>query len=710
MPTPGYLRTRLCRLLATFAVLLAAAPSAALPVESELRLDWVWSVGGDWVGAAGLELIDLDGDGQDEILASANSSQAGGYWYELRREGDGLVQTWSSLPREDGLIDLAVVHDGAELRVVAVGASTITVYDARTKSQLALFPTLSANNQAAAVGDVDDDGTLDAVVCADTDLYVYELLTGSARVKPGFGCRDLAIGQTDGDPQREIAVAARSGGGFVLDGSTLEIDWADVRGFGEHLCLGDLDGDGHDELVAQGDTLSGLRAQDPESGALLWESGEGRVSALLAAELDGQPGEELLWSDQNGWDGLHVAAGMTGLELHSIALAGWGPVAIAVGDTDGDGVREVAWGTGGESRLFVAPHTADAFELRTEDWSGPFHGVAAGDFSGTGSREIATASEGSDWYYGGGVALVLAADTGRLLRSAPQEAPTLFGRTVWDFAAAQLDTDAALELCLAGGTTLACFDGATFAQQWRLQLQNDVAALRFGELDGDASPELLVGSWGAFVHAFEGDSGWLKWRTPDLGLSGLFFDRLRVADLAGDSQPEVLAGTTRSDAGRLATFSAATGALVAGPWELSLSALETLPANGPAPSVLLGHYDGTIATVDPFTGTGGSAITTLPDAVLAFGFADFDRDGTLDIAVRLEDRFAIVDGETGLTLYTSPYLGHSYDDAESFLVGDLDSDPALEVLVATEFGLAMFEAPLLTLFADGFESGDTTHW
>jgi hypothetical protein len=32
------------------------------------------------------------------------------------------------------------------------------------------------------------------------------------------------------------------------------------------------------------------------------------------------------------------------------------------------------------------------------------------------------------------------------------------------------------------------------------------------------------------------------------------------------------------------------------------------------------------------------------------------------------------------------------------------------VLVATEFGLAMFEAPLLTLFADGFESGDTTHW
>ncbi len=698
---------RLC--LASLIVLLGAARTEALGDGTYFGLGWSWSVGGDWIGRDGFDLVDLDGDGRDEIIASATSSATGGYWYELHREGDTLVQTWSSLPLEDGLIALAVAYEGADLRAVVVGASSITVYDARTKRELAVFPTISSYNQVAAIGDVDDDGILDAVVCAITDLYIYELLTGTVQVEPGFDCSALAIGQTDGDPQREIAVADAYGG-FVLDGSTLEIEWQDARGFGDHVCFGDLDGDGSDELISQAGGPFGLRAQDPQTGALLWESEEGRASALETADLDGTPGEELLWSDENGWDGLHISSGMTGVELHNIGLTTYGPVAIAVGDTDGNGVQEVAWGTAVESRIFLAAPTAETFEIRTEDWGQPFHGLAVGDFSGTGIREIATATESSDGSYGGGVALVLAIDTGRLKRSAPQEGATLFGRTVWNFAAAQLDSDAELEMCLAGGKTVACFDGASFLEEWRLQLQNDVATVRFGEVDGDFAPELLVGTWGAYVYAFEGETGWLKWRTPELGFSGLAFDRLRIADVEGDLLPEVIACETRQDAGRLATFSAATGLTAAGPWELSSSSLETRPASGPSPTTFLGHYDGTVAPVDPFTGTEGAAIATFTEAVRALGFADFDRDGTLDIAALLEHHFEVQDGETGATLYVSPYLGHLVGAAESFLVGDLDGDSGPEVLVATEFGLALFETSLFALFADGFETGDTYNW
>ena len=53
-------------------------------------------------------------------------------------------------------------------------------------------------------------------------------------------------------------------------------------------------------------------------------------------------------------------------------------------------------------------------------------------------------------------------------------------------ASGQMDTDLQLEICVAGVTTLGCFDGADFAEQWFVEMNGTPFALRSGELDGDS--------------------------------------------------------------------------------------------------------------------------------------------------------------------------------------------------------------------------------
>ena len=237
--------------------------------DTQFHLRWAWSVAGSGIGYKGLEVVDLDSDGRAEILVAADPWESGGYWYILERQGDSLVQVFSSLPRADGVMGVATGVDTGGVRIVVAGTSSLSVYDGATRRDLASFPGPSNAQETLAVGDVDADGVLDAVVCDAANLYVYELLLGTVRTKFGFGCVDIAIGQTDRDPQLEIAIAGNAAGGFILDGLSLLVR----LGRRARLRLPSLPR----RLRCRRPRRSrlrnpgGVRVQDPASGALLWE-------------------------------------------------------------------------------------------------------------------------------------------------------------------------------------------------------------------------------------------------------------------------------------------------------------------------------------------------------------------------------------------------------------------------------------------------------
>lgn len=700
------------RALAVLAVLWCSLPAAPLTAQplTNFHLQWVWTVGGSGIGGGGLEIVDLFGDGNAEILATSSASSEGGYWYTLQHDGSELQQTYSSLPREDGLVGVAAANEAGVPRIVVAGRRTVSLYDGASKRELATFPTISNLNLAVAAGDLDGNGILDAVVCDDSNLYIYELLTGSVRIRYGFGCRDIAVGQTDGDPQLELALAGNPSGGFVLDGSSLDVEWADLRGFGENVDLADFDGDGRDEVAAAPTYTSGLRVLDPETGMQLWETQAVSVDALAGANLDAEPGAELVWIDQ-GSGSVHVLDGATAQELRQIQNPTDGATRIALGDTDQDGILDIAWGsaamTGDGMHLFVARGDSLAVTARSLDWGGHCGAAAVGDFLGDGSRELAGASRSSD-YFGGGIGFVLDLSSGRLRRSAPQDFPGGGWTQVQGFTAAQLDGDAQLEYCLIGGESLGCFDGASFAEQWRLQLPRIPRVVIARELDGEGAEEVLVATDGRYIHAFEGESGGQKWRSPELDVVYPGFDRIATLDLGG-TYPAVVAGSAWGDAG-LTTYAADSGAVSAGPWDTSLRSFAPSPDLGPPQSLVLGREDGAVLLFEPLSGTEGAVLATFPETVEDFAFADFDRDGTLDVAALLPQRLEIQDGETGQTMWTSPYLGALNDIKGPLLVGDLDGDSVPELLIGTYYGFALFEGPLFSVFTDGFESGDTSNW
>ncbi len=693
---------------------LGAGTSSALATgsDTDFHLVWTWSVGGDAVGFKGLEMVDLDADGRAEILVAANLEQPDGHWYVLEHREGALEQIYSSLPRADGIAGVASGSEAGLVRIVVAGRTSLSVYDGPTRRELASFPTVSQDNVALAVGDVDNDGILDAVLCDANDLYVYELLFGTVRTKFGFGCGQVALGQTDTDPQLEIALAGNPSGGFVLDGASLNVDWADVRGFGFRVCLGDFDADGRDE-VASIVSFSRIRVQDPESGDLLWEYSPGSVGVLAAANLDGEPGSELLYAETY-WSTIHVLDGATETELETIESPEGYVSKIVAGDTDADGVLNLLWSTGiysaASEHLYLARSDSGEIEARTEDWSGPFSGLEVGDFEGTGALEVATATSLGHAGSYGGAPLVLSFADGRLKRFPPQDWNTSSTSEILGVDSAQLDADAPLELCLFSHSGVGCFDGLDFSEQWWVSQSGRRHAMAIGELDGGGVPEVLVGDQDALVFAFEGDSGWLKWRTPPSTPSYPGIYGLRLLDVLGDSRQEVLASSNLGPNSRIWGFDAFSGLVAAGPWTTDVQSMNPSYPTAGTPELLVGRSTGEIVPFDPMTGIAGPAIATFPGPVEAFGFADFDRDGAVDVAALLGDHFEVQDGESGLTLYVGPHLGSNGIPPESFLVGDFDGNTVPEILVATAAGVALFKAPVFLVFTDGFESGDTSNW
>ena len=143
---------------------------------------------GNDIGAAGLEMVDLDGDGKSEYSRDHRSSAD-----EWRPVLDGAA---GQRPRSD--LQHPIVRGRRAFGRRGTGRWSISRrrhrnqfhprFDGRTRLELANFPTwnpLPGPQQHAP--DLDGDGTLDLALCDQANLYVFELLTGTSRVKYGFG-------------------------------------------------------------------------------------------------------------------------------------------------------------------------------------------------------------------------------------------------------------------------------------------------------------------------------------------------------------------------------------------------------------------------------------------------------------------------------------------------------------------------------------------
>lgn len=323
-------------------------------------------------------ISDLDGDGRRDFLFH-NAVRA---WVESSSESGVVLRTYEPTPSGPAaILNVAPVADmdgdGAEDIALTLGRglfrpTIVRVLSGRTGTSLLAFGTpageLSTATRAESAGDINGDGTTDLIV----EFYVAPMTHRFVRIHSG------------------------------LDGAAIRTYparwWFQVRAFG------DLDGDGHDDLLVAG--VNSLRIHSGADDSILRDCaappGEFAMGfwAAVGCDHDGDGhGDPVVMSGNYSSGSLRwrIFSSATAQLLHSITpLDPWGNApswfeyVFCCGDADGDGVADYA--TRLPDGFWALCSTSTS---QTIGYLGAFPGAVdeLGDVNGDGRIDIGSASD-----------------------------------------------------------------------------------------------------------------------------------------------------------------------------------------------------------------------------------------------------------------------------------------------------------------------------
>jgi hypothetical protein len=203
----------------------------------------------------------------------------------------------------------------------------------------------------------------------------------------GNGATDLVL-QNDGSGD---LMAMLFSAGNVTDGGLIDIEPGAGSDLWRVVGIGDLDGDGRDDLVrrsVEGVQIVFMSGIDP-AASLQLGAGANETEIASIGDLDGDGVDELVWVDEAKraltlWDLQGDAVDVTPL-----AELGDGWRAIGAGDLDGDGAAELFahHDTGSlEAWRFDGPAILETLPLPAATGATP---LAVGDYDGDGNADLA---------------------------------------------------------------------------------------------------------------------------------------------------------------------------------------------------------------------------------------------------------------------------------------------------------------------------------
>ena len=713
------------------------APTLAPRISGvEISLEWNRGFPGLKMGENGLIVVDLDGDGIDEIVVAASDDvtyhHRNSYWYVLKWDGGDYSHHFTSIPskQEIGRIAVGQVDGDASLEIVLVEDHHVMAYDGATFEVEMAHPVLIAAPRGMDLGDVDDDGVVEAVMCNSGLYKIMDLGDGTLQTEEDRGCSDLAVGEVDGSPGLDVVISDGLNPGFVLDPVTGQIVWEHAPGFGWHIALDDVDGDTLDEIVFGG--YAGVQAWNGDTRDLLWWASVGTQGAdsLAVSDIGGDELPEVIFNDVDREE-VVVLTGSDGVEQWSVANPRESSSRMGAGDPDHDGVVEIFLGAGvrdsGPDRLYAIDTTSHDIEWTGLDMGGPFYALEHGDFDADGRPELIFSSSALDDGTGRSRYFVHDAVTKELEVQGPVPDPGIRGG-IWKIRAADVSGDDAMELFIPVDSnwngSLTCRDGRTHSLNGTTPLPGGsyIASMEITDLDHDGDLELVAATEARagigeeeYVYVFDATTGVVEWRSPDIVTyfqSRPSLKLLRTLNIDEDANDEILVAERR---GELLGLDGSSGEvdLQTSP-SVEVTAFEVAQVDGfIGDQIVIGTYSGYIETVDQTSGFTTRLFGPFPDSIDGLAITTIDDDEVPDFVLSSDNRVYVVDGRTTNVVWVSDHLGAEVGRYDSLVVADVDWDGKLEIWVSGGAASSLiFEItqPWSFLHADGFEWGNTDLW
>jgi hypothetical protein len=469
---------------------------------------------------------------------------------------------------------------------------------------------------------------------------------------PGSG--PVAMGDFNGDGLPDLAVGGPSSlsiyladgaGGFQLASTS------PVPGFVESIAVGDFNGDGRLDVALAWPNPFFL----PDAGEVLvfLGNGAGGLSAPIHLAAGFHP-SSLVAADFNGDGHLDLAYANYDTALVSVRLGdgagsfgppitmtmdptGSRPYRLSVGDIDGDGLPDLAvvlWD--GEVAFFLATGGGHfRFGSRFSLDRTPASGLALADFNGDGRLDALVS------IYGG------AGSTGPVI---------LFGHGNGDFdppiptggaaadnnmGVADLNGDGKLDVVTSAGVVYLGDGLGGFLKVGSVPGSGPVA---IGDFDGDGKPDVVVGA------VFTSGAGIGQFAASPTYPTGGYPSNIFAADLNGDGKRDlVVVFSNTGVTALLGDGAGGFGAPIATPLPpgFTVAAVGDFNEDSHPDLLAVGFDTEGVVIVLPGDGTGhfGPALRTpLANGGLPV-VADFNKDGHLDLAIRIGSNVAILPGD-----------------------------------------------------------------